>query len=58
MSEKSELKIASSESIAYELTHEIANKEKLFNRIETYRKEILDLYAECLEATNGHREIE
>lgn len=56
MSEQSELKIASKESVALELAKDIASREKLYNDSSTYREKLLDLYAECLRATNGWRE--
>jgi hypothetical protein len=39
------------ERVAYDLTM------KLIGADAKRRKEILDLYAECLEATNNHRDI-
>jgi len=57
MSEQSELKIASKESVALEMAMDIANREKFYDDSSTYRKKLLDLYAECLYATNGYREV-
>lgn len=57
MSEKTELQVSTKESVALELTMYIANNEELSNDKESYRKNVLDLYAECLYATNGFREI-
>lgn len=45
----------SPEAVALELTTRIANKEKLGSQAKDYRKEYLDLYAECLEATQNNR---
>mgnify|MGYP006096872629 CR=1 FL=1 len=53
MSEKVELKIASKESVALELAIDIAAREKFYDDLSTYRKKLLDLYVECLNATNG-----
>ncbi len=55
MSEKTELQVSTKESVALELTMYIANKEELYNDKESYRKNLLDLYAECLRATNDSR---
>ncbi len=55
MSEQSELKIASKESVALEMATDIAGREKFHDDSSTYRKKFLDLYVECLEATNGYR---
>jgi len=57
MTEKTELKMASNESVALELTLNIAQQEELYNDPSTYRKKLLDLYSECLCAANGYREI-
>jgi hypothetical protein len=35
---------------------DIVNKEELYKDKASYRKNLLDLYAECLYATNGYRE--
>lgn len=56
MSEQTELKIASSESVALELAKDISYKEELDNNSSSYRKNFLDLYAECLVAAKGFRE--
>ncbi len=50
-----EIKDNSRESVALELTRAIAHAEKLFDIPNEYRKKLLDLYAECLDATNGSR---
>lgn len=55
MSEQTELKIASSESVALELAKDISYKEELDNDSSSYRKNFLDLYAECLAAAKGYR---
>jgi hypothetical protein len=57
MAEKTELKVASRESVALQLTMDIAAKEELFNDNSTYRKKLLDLYSECLRATMALRKI-
>ena len=56
MSEKTELQVASKESVAFMLTMEISYKEELYKDKSTYRKKLLDLYAECLTTTSGYRE--
>jgi hypothetical protein len=56
MSEQAELKVASKESVALELAMDIASREKFYDDSSTYRKKLLDLYAECLRATNGWRD--
>lgn len=53
MSEKTELQVASKESVALALAMEIASQESLYNGDSTFRKKLLDLYAECLRATKG-----
>ena len=57
MTEKSELKIESCESVALGLTIHIALKEQMgnSNNGDSYRKGFLDLYAECLNASMGRR---
>lgn len=55
MSEKTELQVASTESVAFQLTMDIALKEEMFKDKATYRQQVLDLYAECLLATTGYR---
>ena len=57
MSEKTELQVASKESVAFKLAMDISTKEELYNDKSTYRKKTLDLYAECLAATSGNRVI-
>lgn len=44
--------------VAYNLTHEIMNQERDSRQGKPDRKYTLDLYAECLEATQGHRDYE
>ncbi len=51
-----EIKDNSKEKVAYDLAMRIATEEKLFNDQE-YRKKLLDLYAECLYATRGYRDL-
>lgn len=46
MSEKTELQVASKESVAYELTVRIARQEELAKDKSTYREKVLDLYME------------
>jgi hypothetical protein len=48
---------SSKEKIALELTNAIAVKEDIYSDKATFRTRILDLYAECLNATNGYRSI-
>jgi hypothetical protein len=55
MSEQTELKVASKESVAFEIATDIAKREKFYDDPTTYRKKFLDLYAECLHATCGYR---
>ncbi len=57
MAEKIELKVASKESVALQLTMEIATKEALYEDPTAYRKKLLDLYSECLKATMAIRSI-
>jgi hypothetical protein len=57
MAEKTELNVASRESVALQLTMGIAAKEKLSNDSSTYRKKLLDLYSECLTATMAQRQM-
>lgn len=45
------------EQVALELTINICIVEGLSNDKSSYRKNLLDLYAECLEATNYSRDI-
>tara|TARA_R110001606_G_scaffold399222_2_gene582403 strand:+ start:55759 stop:55974 length:216 start_codon:yes stop_codon:yes gene_type:complete len=52
MAEPVELKVASKESVAYLLAKEII---QLKPCDPNFRKEFLDLYAECLKAAKGHR---
>ena len=40
------------EEVAYKLLHRIAHTEK-----QRSKKDLLDLYAECLEATSGNRVV-
>lgn len=53
-----EIKDNSKERVAWELTQDIASKENLYKNSEEYRKKILDLYAECLDATNWRRDYD
>jgi hypothetical protein len=55
MTDQAELKVASKEQIAYKLAIDIAGQENLLSDNSTYRKKLLDLYAECLSATSGFR---
>ena len=55
MSDQVELNVASIESVALELTMDIANRESLRNDTGAYREKILDLYMECLTAVRGVR---
>lgn len=47
----------SSVRVAYELAQNIASKEELYEDKKNYRKQLLDLYAECLVATSGRRTL-
>jgi hypothetical protein len=53
MSDQVDLNVASKESVALSLTLKIAHSERLHDR-----KGILDLYAECLEATSRCRSLD
>ncbi len=57
MTEKCELKIESCESVALGMTIHIALKEQMYksNNGDSYRKDFLDLYDECLDASKGLR---
>ena len=57
MTEKCELKIESRESVAHKMTIQIALKEQMgnSNNGDSYRKDFLDLYDECLDASKGLR---
>ena len=57
MSEQVELEVASKESVALALAKEIKYREDPDNKKGDFRKNYLDLYAECLEATKGNRSI-
>ena len=56
MPNNTEIKVSTKESVALELTMDIANREQFYNDLSTYRQKLLDLYAECLNATNGYRQ--
>ena len=56
-SEKFELKHSSKEIIALQLTQNIAAAEGIEQHNPHFRKIILDLYAECLDAVTGGREF-
>ncbi len=47
----------SSELVALQLCQDISTTLVFQDRSEDYRKDLLDLYAECLEATTGKRKI-
>lgn len=55
MSESPHLNLTTKEEVAYELVKDISGREELYKDKSTYREKILDLYAECLSATGGHR---
>lgn len=56
MADKAELIIESKEKVAYDLAKKIeANTQKIHP--DNYRKEYLDLYAECLHTVDGRREL-
>jgi len=47
----------SAETVALQLCQDISATLVLQDRSENYRNDLLDLYAECLEATEGKRKI-
>ena len=55
MSEKLDLNLTTKEEVAFKLASDIAGRETLYEDSSTYREKFLDLYAECLFATSGHR---
>lgn len=55
MSESPHLNLTTKEEVAYKLMNDISGQEGLDKDKSTYREKILDLYAECLSATGGHR---
>ena len=55
MSEKSVIQMDNSQTIALELTNRIVAKEKMGESSEDFRKDYLNLYAECLDAARGSR---
>ena len=59
MTEKCELKIESRESVAHKMARDMALKEQMGNSNNgySYRKDFLDLYAECLDASMGRRDF-
>ena len=57
MSEHIKLKTTTKEEVAYKLAMDIASREKLYENENSYRKNLLDLYAECLYAANGYRDF-
>lgn len=52
---KSVLKVTSREEVALELCKKIADMEKIYEDKANYRKNLLDLYVECFDATGGYR---
>jgi hypothetical protein len=52
MSDNVKLQIESAESVALTLANRVAEKEDLYTKSD-FRKNYLDLYAECLKATKG-----
>ncbi len=56
--EKFELQNSSKEIIALQLTQNIAAAEGIEQHHPHFRKIILDLYAECLDAVSGGREFQ
>lgn len=57
MSENVKIETTNKEDVAYKLTMDIAGREKLYENQKNYRKELLDLYAECLYAASGYRDL-
>ena len=55
MSESPHLNLTTKEEVAYKLMNDISGQEQLYKDKSTYREKKLDLYAECLSATGGHR---
>jgi len=55
MADEIKINDSNKERVAYDLTYDIASREQLYHDTKNYRKNILDLYAECIEATNNHR---
>lgn len=53
MSEKTELKIASKESVALQLANDIASRESMWDKSQNYRKDFLNLYVQCYMAASG-----
>ncbi len=58
INEPIEIKDKSKEKVAFDLAMDIASREKIYENPNEYRQKILDLYAECLEATGGCRDFE
>ena len=54
MAEQAELKIASKESVAYQMAQHLITTS--YNDA-AYKKDFLDLYAECLKAAKGNRQL-
>ena len=57
MADTVKLDVASRESVALTLTLDIAIQEKIYDDRSAYRKNLLDLYAECLQATSHQRTL-
>lgn len=55
MSNQVESQLASKESVAYQLMRYIMSNGEIKANDSEYRKKVLDLYNECLEATHYHR---
>ncbi len=57
MSDNAELKVTSKESVAFKLAILIVDIEEIYNDPKTYREKLLDIYAECLDATSYRRDV-
>ena len=55
MADEIKVKDNSRERVAFDLAYDIASKEEMYNDAKNYRKNLLDLYAECIEATSKQR---
>lgn len=58
MAENVKLEIECKEKVAKEIADLISAKEEMYNDAANYRKRYLDLYAECIYAVYGHRELD
>lgn len=58
MADQAELVVETKESVAFKLALELRGCIGTNDFDEGYKNKFLDLYAECLEATNGYRSSE